>query len=162
VVEQPVVENASADEGVMVSESQPPSTVSGPPSVVWGAAAAGLLGAVTAYAIEQKRRREEEEEQKAAVAAAFNADQRAADVALAYAVDQRKRKDDILQAMQQTVHLEAKRPGAGLFSLGRDRLIAPNPGVYQEAVHRAEAILVLLVAAQKVELGALVLVGPLQ
>ncbi len=80
--EQPVVEDVPADEGVMVSEGQPPSTVSGPPSVLWGAAAAGLLGAVTAYAIEQKRKREEEEEQKAAIAAAFNADQRAADAGL--------------------------------------------------------------------------------
>jgi len=34
----------------------------------------------------------------------------AAGAALAYAFDQRKRKDDVLQAMQQRVHLEPERP----------------------------------------------------
>ncbi len=54
----------------------PSSTVDGPPSVWWG-----LIGAVTAYVLEQQRRREEEEARQAAAAAAFNANQRAMDAA---------------------------------------------------------------------------------
>jgi hypothetical protein len=77
-----------------------------------GAAAASVLGVVTAYAIEQKRKREEEEGQATAAAAAFNADQRAADAGhdakIAAAVVAKNAHDAFLA--QQTAMLDMRDP----------------------------------------------------
>jgi hypothetical protein len=59
---------------VLISNSTTPATspING---ALFGAEAAAVIGAATAYALEQKRKREEEEAQAAAAAAQFNNDQ---------------------------------------------------------------------------------------
>jgi hypothetical protein len=75
-----VVNNRPPDDGVTIAENETPVPAdSSSPNVLWGVAAAGLIGAATAIAVDQWRKRKQSEVDQqvdaAVQAAAFNAQQ---------------------------------------------------------------------------------------